>query len=87
MKDLLHILRERNHRVYVVILTTHHDEPVVERRWFPTGVRADIACDQTCLRERVRASQYARGQSGVDDLGTGRSARRRTREMTPGIDC
>jgi hypothetical protein len=43
MKDILHILRERERRVYVVIVTTHHDEPVVERRWFPTGIRADMA--------------------------------------------
>jgi hypothetical protein len=40
---MLHVLKEWNGQVCVVFVDTSWDEPIVIRRWFPTGVNAHVA--------------------------------------------
>jgi hypothetical protein len=40
----LHVLRERDHHVYVVSLDTDREQPIVRRRWYPTGINVQTAC-------------------------------------------
>jgi len=41
----LHLLREMDHRVFVVVVTTLSDAPIVRRSWYPTGIDAWRARD------------------------------------------
>ena len=41
----MHILREHDGLLYVVFLSTMMDDPVVLRRWYPTGIKAHHAHD------------------------------------------